>query len=77
LSYKSRTKYSRVTAKFSLEQKKVLDELAKEQGAPLSHVLRSALALLKLAIEERKKGNSLAFVKDQRILKVVIGLWGE
>jgi hypothetical protein len=43
-------------------------------GTTKAGVLKTALALLQLAIRERKEGNSLGVVKGERVVKEIVGL---
>lgn len=54
-----------------------LESLATEQGTTKSEVMRRALALLKVAHEERSRGRSLGFVskeKDSVLETRVVGI---
>lgn len=65
---------SRLNIQFSDRQNKALDELAEELGTTKAGVLKSALALLEVALRERKEGNRIGVVKDNTVVKEIVGI---
>jgi hypothetical protein len=64
----------KLTVEFNDKMNQVLDELAKSEDLPKTHVIRRAIALLKYAEDERAKGNKLVITSpDDRILKEIVG----
>lgn len=59
---------------FNERQSKVLEEMAAELGTTKAGVLKSALALLELALRERREGNALGVVRGDRVVKEIIGI---
>jgi hypothetical protein len=56
---------------FNEVQTKSLNAMSQQIGSK-AEVLRKALSLLKVCIEETKQGNQIAFVKENKICKVVV-----
>ncbi len=54
---------NKLNVQFNDRQSKTLEDMADEMGATKAGVLKTALALLEVAIRERKEGNSLGVVK--------------
>ena len=65
---------SRLNVQFSARQQKALDELAEELGTTKAGVLKTALSLLEVAIREKKEGNRIGVVKDNAVLKEIVGI---
>ena len=65
---------SRLNAQFNDKQQKTLEEMAKELGTTKAGVLKTALSLLEVAMRERKEGNRLSVVKDNTVVKEIVGL---
>ena len=65
---------SRFNVQFSANQRQSLDELAKELATSKTGVLKTALALLEVALRERKAGNRLGIVRDDVVVKEIIGI---
>ena len=66
----------RLNVTFSETQTQTLKEMATYLEATPPHVIRTALALLALVIQERKKGNQVGIVKGGQVLKEIVGLFG-
>lgn len=65
---------SRLNIQFNDRQKKALEELAGELGTTKAGVLKTALALLEVAIREKREGNRLGVLKDNAIVKEIVGI---
>ena len=65
---------SRLNVQFNDKQQKTLEEMAKELGTTKAGVLKTALSLLEVAMRERKEGNRLSVVKDNTVVKEIVGL---
>ena len=59
---------------FNERQSKTLEDMAAELGTTRAGVLKSALALLELALRERREGNALGVVRGDRVVKEIIGI---
>ena len=57
---------NKLNVQFNDRQSKSLEEMADEMGTTKAGVLKTALALLEVAIRERKEGNSLDSSKGTR-----------
>jgi len=64
---------NKCTMQFSFEQGNTLDKYAKEMETTRENVLRKALSLLTVALEEKKKGNRVSVTKDGEIVKEIVG----
>lgn len=64
---------SRLNVQFSDSQRNALDELASELGTTKAGVLKTALSLLDVALSERKNGNRIGVVRDDRVIKEIVG----
>jgi len=65
---------SRLNIQFNERQNQALQDLANELGTTKGHVLRTALALLEVALREKKAGNDIGVVKGDRVVKEIVGL---
>ena len=65
---------TRLNVEFNERQKKALDEMAEELGTTKAGVLKRALSLLEVALREAKQGNRLGVVKDDEVVKEIVGL---
>jgi hypothetical protein len=65
---------SKLNVQFTARQRQTLDEMANELGTTKAGVLKTALSLLEVAIRERKSGNRLGVVKDNTIVKEIVGI---
>jgi hypothetical protein len=60
----------RYTMDVTEEFKKEIEEISSEFGIPKSEVIRRAIALLKIAHREIRKGNHVGAVQDEGVLKL-------
>ena len=65
---------NKLNVQFNDRQSKTLEDMADEMGTTKAGVLKTALALLEVAIRERKEGNSLGVVKGDKVIKEIIGI---
>ena len=65
---------SKLNVQFSDRQNKTLEDMADEMGTTKAGVLKTALALLEVALRERKEGNALGVVKGDKVVKEIIGI---
>lgn len=65
---------NRFNVQFTAKQKQALDELAEELDTTKVGVLKTALSLLSVALRERKNGNQIGIVKDDKVVKEIVGL---
>ncbi|MCH8045616.1 MAG: hypothetical protein IID44_18040 [Planctomycetes bacterium] len=65
---------TRLNIQFSDKQKKSLDEMAQELDTTKAGVLKTALSLLEVAMRERKEGNRIGIVKDNTVVKEIVGI---
>ena len=65
---------TRLNIQFNDKQKKSLEQMARELGTTQAGVLKTALSLLKVAIREREQDNSIAVVKDGKVVKEIVGI---
>lgn len=52
-----------------------LCRMAKETGKTKAGVIRTALALLEVAIRERNNGNSIAVIRSSKVVKHIVGIF--
>ncbi len=64
----------KLNVQFNERQTKALEEMAAELGTTKAGVLKAALALLELALRERREGNALGVVRGDRVVKEIIGI---
>lgn len=67
---------NRFSVQFTAQQTESLNRLAEELGASEVNVLKMALSLLTVAVREKNDGNQLCIVKDDKVLREVIGIFG-
>ena len=65
---------SKLNVQFNDRQNKSLEDMAGEMGTTKAGVLKTALALLEVALRERKEGHALGVVKGDKVLKEIIGI---
>ena len=59
---------------FNARQAQAIEDMADEMGTTKAGVLKTALALLEVAIREGREGNSLGVVKGDKVVKEIIGI---
>ncbi|MBA2710469.1 MAG: DNA-binding protein [Tatlockia sp.] len=65
---------TRITLVVSDELNEALASVAKDTSSTKSDVLRKSIALLQMAVNEKKAGNHLGvFDKKQKIVKEIVG----
>ena len=65
---------ARLNIQFTDTQKQSLDEMAVELGTTKAGVLKTALSLLKVAIQEREQKNHIAVTRDGKVVKEIVGI---
>ena len=65
---------SKLNVQFNDRQSKSLEHMADEMGTTKAGVLKTALALLEVALRERKEGNAIGVVKGDKVVKEIVGL---
>jgi len=65
---------TKLNVQFNDRQTKTLETMAEEMGTSKAGVLKTALALLEVAIREKKEGNALGVVKGDKVVKEIIGI---
>jgi hypothetical protein len=65
---------SKLNVQFNEKQAKSLSEMAEELGTTKAGVLKTALSLLELALREKRQGRSLGVIKDDKVVKEIVGL---
>ena len=65
---------NRLNVQFTEKQKQALDELAEELDTTKVGVLKTALSLLRVALREKKIGNQISVVKDNKVVKEIVGI---
>lgn len=65
---------NKLNVQFNDRQSKSLDEMAENLGTTKAGVLKTALALLEIALREKKDGNSLGVIKGEKVVKEIIGI---
>ncbi len=63
-----------LNVQFNAWQARAIEDMADEMGTTKAGVLKTALALLEVAIRENKEGNSLGVVKGDKVVKEIIGI---
>ena len=64
----------RLSLDVSVELNELLEAMGKETHSTKSDVLRKSIALLEMAVREKKQGNHLGvFDNNQKIVKEIIG----
>ncbi len=65
---------NRLNVQFSEKQRRALDELAEELDTTKVGVLKTALSLLRVALLEKKNGNNIGVVRDDKVVKEIVGI---
>lgn len=65
---------TKLNVQFTDRQRKMLDEMAEELGTTKAGVLKTALSLLQVAVREKKDGNQLGVVRDNKVVKEIVGI---
>ena len=71
------TMANKLNVQFNTRQNKSLEDMADELGTTKAGVLKTALALLEVALREKRDGNSLGVIKGEKVVKEIIGIWLE
>jgi hypothetical protein len=64
----------KLNVQFNDRQSKSLEDMAEELGTTKAGVLKTALALLEVALREKKDGNALGIIKGEKVVKEIIGI---
>jgi len=64
----------RLNIQFNERQRTALEGLAQELGTTKAGVLRKALSLLEVTLRERRVGNQIGIVRENRIIREVVGI---
>jgi hypothetical protein len=65
---------NKLNVQFNCRQNETLEAMADELGTTKAGVLKTALALLEVALREKKDGNSLGVIKGEKVVKEIIGI---
>jgi hypothetical protein len=65
---------TKLNVQFTDRQRKMLDEMAEDLGTTKAGVLKTALSLLQVAVREKKDGNQLGVVRDNKVVKEIVGI---
>ena len=65
---------TKLNVQFNDRQSKRLDDMAEEMGTTKAGVLKTALALLEVALREKKQGNALGVIQGEKVVKEIIGI---
>lgn len=65
---------TRMTIELGPDQSRWLEEKASSMGETKARVIRNAIALLQLVSVERMRGNTIAIVNGERVLKEIAGV---
>jgi len=65
---------TRMNVQFSNKQWKAIEELAEGLDSTKADVFKTALALLSVALREKRAGYEIGVIKDNKIVKKIIGI---
>jgi len=65
---------ARLNVQFTETQNRALCEMADELGTSKSGVLKTALSLLRVALRERRSGNRIGIVRENTVVKEIVGI---
>lgn len=65
---------NKLNVQFNDRQTKTLEHMAAELGTTKAGVLKTALALLEVALREKKQGNSLGVIQGEKVVKEIVGI---
>jgi len=65
----------KLNVKFNDRQTTAIEAMADELGTTRAGVLKTALALLDVAIRERRDGHELAVIRGDAVVKGIVGIW--
>lgn len=65
---------TKLNVQFNDRQRKLLDEMADDLGTTKAGVLKTALSLLEVAVREKKVGNQIGVVRDNKVVKEIVGI---
>jgi hypothetical protein len=63
---------NKLNVQFNDRQSESLEEMAEEMGTTKAGVIKTAMVLLKVALRERKEGNSLGVIKGDKVVKEIV-----
>ena len=64
-----------MNVQFSERQRESLAAMAEALNTTSAGAIAMALALLEVAIREKKLGNSLGIVRGEKVVKELVGIW--
>lgn len=65
----------KLNVQFNARQTALLDAMAAELGTTKAGVLKTALALLEVAVRERREGNTIGVIRGEVVVKEIVGIW--
>jgi hypothetical protein len=65
---------TKLNVQFTDRQRRLLDDMAEDLGTTKAGVLKTALSLLEVAVREKKEGNRLGVVRDNKVVKEIVGI---
>lgn len=65
---------NKLNVQFNDRQTKTLEHMAAELGTTKAGVLKTALALLEVALREKKQGHTLGIIRGEEVVKEIIGI---
>ena len=65
---------TRLNVQFSEMQKKSLEQMAEELSTTKAGVLKAALSLMEVTLRERRGGNRIGVIRDNKVVKEIIGI---
>lgn len=65
---------NKLVVQFNSRQQKAFDVMVDDLHTTKAGVLKLALSLLAVAVRERKEGNRIGVIKDEKIVKEIVGI---
>ncbi len=65
---------TKLNVQFTERQRRLLDDMAEDLGTTKAGVLKTALSLLEVAVREKKEGNRIGVVRDNKVVKEIVGI---
>ncbi len=65
---------TRMNLPLNTRQKNALENLSEQLGTSKVDVIKRALSLLTIALKEQDRGNKIAVVSGQKVVKEIVGI---
>jgi len=65
---------AKLNIQFNARQNQVLEEISDDLSMTKAGVLKAALALYEIVLREKRQGNALGIIRNDKVIKEIIGI---